>query len=253
MRENYLSPFFNAALVNISRRMHIIYPKDKWGMKMYMYYPYVRQQAGERRLMMVTGNGSVSVEPDIVTIELGIVTENKELGTAQAENAKITNQVIQSLIRLGIPTEKIQTGRYTIQPMYDFVDGKQVFRGYRVEHMLRVEIPSVDQAGIIIDIAVQNEVNQISNIQFSVENKEKYYRQALNIALEDALAKAESMATTLHLNLDAQPIRITEEEVHQPPIVYQAFAMAEAQPTTPIQAGQIVIHATVRVQFQYFS
>lgn len=217
-----------------------------------MYYPYMRQNTMQKRLMTIIGNDSITVQPDMVTIQLAIVTENEDLQIAQLENTERSNQVINSLLNLGVSQEDIQTSVYHIQPMYDFIDGRQVLRGYRVEHSLSVDIQNIDQTGIIIDTAVQNGVNQISSLQFSVMDKQKYYREALNLAIKDAIAKAESIASTLHLNLDTNPIKI-EEEISQQPIVFQTFAMEKGSQATPIQPGQILIEATVRTQFQYSS
>ena len=202
--------------------------------------------------MSTIGNGSLSVEPDTVMIQLAIVTENEALQVAQAENAETSSQVIQALINIGIPQDHIQTSGFTVNPIYDFVDGNQVLRGYQVEHSLSVESQALDQTGMIIDTAVNNGVNQVSSIQFSVQNKQEYYREALNRAVKDAIEKAKSIADTINLNLDAKPIKMDEVTSEQP-IVYQTFAMEKGSPTTPIQPGQIEIEATIRAQFQYFS
>lgn len=217
-----------------------------------MYYPYIRQTTGQQRIMSTIGNGSLSVEPDTVMIQLAIVTENEALQVAQAENAETSSQVIQALINIGIPQDHIQTSGFTVNPIYDFVDGNQVLRGYQVEHSLSVESQALDQTGMIIDTAVNNGVNQVSSIQFSVQNKQEYYREALNRAVKDAIEKAKSIADTINLNLDAKPIKMNEITSEQP-IVYQTFAMEKGSPTTPIQPSQIVIDATIKVQFQYFS
>lgn len=116
-------------------------------------------------MMTVTGNASLPFDPDKVTIQLGVVTENEQLSQAQQESASKMNQVIQSLLQLGIPRENIQTTAYNINPMYDYIDGKQEFRGYQVSNSITVQMISIDQAGKVIDVAVQNDVNQVSNIQ----------------------------------------------------------------------------------------
>ncbi|GGB61617.1 DUF541 domain-containing protein [Virgibacillus dakarensis] len=218
-----------------------------------MYYPYMppqnRQQKG--RTMKVTGTATVSAEPNLVTIQLAIVTENNELTQAQQENAQKVEKVIQSLLQLGIPRENIQTAAYTIHPHYDYVDGKQVFSGYEVTHALTVRIENIDQAGVIIDTAVQNGVNRVSNVDFTVRNSQKYYQQALRAALENATAKAETIAETIDVTLDPHPIRIVEEANEQP-IVYQTFAVAKENTSTQLEPGQITFSASVRVKFQYY-
>lgn len=209
-----------------------------------MYY------ANLSRLMTVTGNGSISVEPNIAHIRLEVVTENTQHSQAQQENTDKMNKVIQALAQLGIPDEDIQTTAFNIQPVYDFIDGKQVFRGYEVVNTITVQIKGIDQTGIVIDTAVQNGVNRVSNIQFTIENEQIYYQQALSAALINASEKAQTIASTMQLNLDPIPIKIVEI-MNEPPMVYKTFAAVEASTTTPIEPGQIVIHASVETQFRY--
>ncbi|WP_099157527.1 SIMPL domain-containing protein [Virgibacillus ndiopensis] len=219
-----------------------------------MYYPYVPQYREQQhsRVMTVTGNASLSVEPNVVMVQLEVVTDNKELKVAQQENTNTINQVIQSLMQLGIPRDNIQTASYNIYPKYDYVDGKQVFRGYEVSHALNVTINDINQAGAVIDAAVQNGVNRVSNIEFTVDDKDKYYRQALSAALENAMDKAETLAETMQVNLDPYPMKIVEK-FNEPPAAFQTFATAEKSSSTTIEPGQIVIVANVTAQFQYYA
>ncbi|WP_161493900.1 SIMPL domain-containing protein [Virgibacillus necropolis] len=216
-----------------------------------MYYPKMNQYRQDfSRVMTVTGNARLLFEPDKVSIQLEIMTENKQVSQAQQENARKMNQVIQSLLQLGILRGNIQTTGYNINPIYDYIDGKQQFKGYRVSNTITVQITSIDQAGEIIDVAVQNGVNQVSNIQFSIEDKQIAYQQALSAALKNAIAEAQIIAETLNVNFDPIPIKIVEETSETPPS-FKTFATMESNVTTPIEPGQIVVSASVKTQFQY--
>ncbi|HEU5139929.1 MAG TPA: SIMPL domain-containing protein [Bacillales bacterium] len=218
---------------------------------MTMYYPYeglYRQEPS--RVMTVNGQASLSVAPDTVSIQLTVMTENEQLSQAQQENANKMNQVIQALLQAGIPRENIQTTAYNIVPRYDYVDGTQVFRGYQVTNTITVTLKNINQTGQMIDLAVKNGVNQVSNIQFTIENRQKYYRQALSDALQDAIMKGRTLAETLNVPFDATPIKIVERTNEAPPPI-QTFAAVAGSAATPIESGQIVIQAEVEAQFQY--
>ncbi|NYF25361.1 SIMPL domain-containing protein [Sporosarcina sp. JAI121] len=216
-----------------------------------MRYPNVQQMTSrQQRVMTVTGIGDLSIEPNIAQVQLAVNTENKDLSVAQQENAYVMNQVIESLLELGISRENIQTTTYNISPQYDYVEGKQVFRGYQVTNAITVKITNIEQVGNVIDVAVQNGVNNVSNIQFTVENEQFHYQQALSLALKNALAKAQTIAATIQLQLDPHPIKIVEE-VRAEPVLYRTFSAKELTGSTPIEQGQITISATVKVQFQY--
>jgi len=216
-----------------------------------MYYPYVQQYTHQqRRVMTVTGIGSLSVAPDTVQIQLEVRTESQQLSLAQQENAAAMNQVIESLVQLGISREDIRTASYNVTPQYDYIEGKQLFRGYEVINAITVKITNIEQVGNVIDVAVQNGVNNVSNIQFTVGDEQLYYQQALSLALKNALAKAQTMADTMKLKLDPTPIKIVEEHGTES-VAPRMFAAKEMSGSTPIEQGQIMINATVEVQFQY--
>lgn len=200
--------------------------------------------------LKVEGTGRIKVRPDIAVANLGVVTEDLQLSTAQEENASRMTAVIRTLSGMGIASADIQTSAYSITPQYDFIDGRQVFRGYRVEHMLSVTIRDTARIGAIIDAAVRSGANQTGSITFAVDDPSPYYRQALDAAIDDALAKAGTIAVKLNIRVVRVPVNIAElgyEQGTPVPLMFQTAAS-----TTPIQAGQIEITARIEATFAYW-
>jgi uncharacterized protein YggE len=151
--------------------------------------------------MMVEGKGIVQARPDTAIASLGVSTENIQLQTAQNENADIMIKVLNAVKAEGIPSEDIQTQTYSVQPQYDYIDGKQVLRGYQVVHMLRITIEGVERAGAVIDSAVNAGANIVSGIDLTLKNPARYYDEALGAALEDAVDKALTIGEKLSVNV----------------------------------------------------
>ncbi len=201
--------------------------------------------------MTVIGNGEIVAQPEYVQIQIEVRTEGKDVSLAQQENAIIMNRVIDSLVALNIPREEIQTTVYTISPNYDYIEGRQVFRGFEVQNAITVKITEISQAGMVIDTAIQNGANHVSAIQFKIEDSDAYYQQALNLALVNAMGKAKSMAETMHIPLQLIPIEIIEETHNVTPVSYKAVQMSNQEFITPIEQGRISINASVRVKFRF--
>lgn len=218
-----------------------------------MYHPQTwTQPSNVSREMTVTGNGEIAAEPDYAQIQIEVRTQGKDVSAAQQENAQIMNRVIGSLMALNIPREDIQTANYSISPMYDYIEGRQVFRGYEVQNAITVKIMDISQAGTVIDTAVLNGANQVSAIQFKIEDSANYYRQALRLAIVDAHAKAVAMAETMHVSIQPIPIEIIEESNHAIPFpVFKSVQMSNQEIMTPIEQGTMLINATIRVKFRY--
>src|SRR5438552_1133113 len=68
----------------------------------------------------VLGEGIASAAPDRSVVVLGAITEGPALPAIQTENAKIVSNIINSLLNLNIPREKIQTYDYGIEIQYDY-------------------------------------------------------------------------------------------------------------------------------------
>ncbi|WP_175614504.1 SIMPL domain-containing protein [Piscibacillus halophilus] len=204
----------------------------------------------DERVMTVFGEGIVTTEPNEAVVALGVITQDPDLSMAQGQNAELVNNVIQVLMSEGIPREEIQTIDYSIQPQYDYVDGVQQFRGYQVTHILRVTVAEIARVGQVIDGAVDAGANRVLDIQFSVSHPEVFYQIALTRALEDAVAKAETLADSMNTELDPIPIKVTELSVDRPGI-YQTFALTQSAGETPIEPGQMDIKVRVEAKFHY--
>lgn len=205
-------------------------------------------------VMWVDGEGRVKVEPDMAEVKIGVVTENEQLSLAQNENAQKISTLIQSLRATGIEKRDIQTDDYYIFPEYDYQNGKQVFRGYRVTHQLSVTINEIQKVGEVIDLAVSKGANRVSNVKFDVHNRNQYEHEALRRSVFDAQRKALLLCQTLQVRLQPVPIKVLEgsnyQQVEERPMSLGKTAVLSSS-STPVAAGQTEITANIRAQFTY--
>lgn len=199
-------------------------------------------------IMTLLGNGKVTSIPDVAVLRLGVQTESDNLTYTQAENARISQAVLEVLNDMGITD--IKTFQYNIDKIYDFVEGQRIDRGYRVRNIFEIRTENMNQIGTIIDSAVNSGANVVDFINFEVSDATSYYLQALNLAVMDAYQKAKSIAQSMRLTLDPVPLNITENT--QGPIpLSRSFTAGESAFTTPIEPGNLVIEASVTVEFTY--
>lgn len=207
---------------------------------------YVGRQTG---IIKVTGSAAVKADPDTAVINLGIITEDMSLEKAQKENATASISVINSLYQLSIPKKDIQTSVYDIQAQYDYIEGKQIFTGYRVTNILTVSINNLSSVGKIIDTATAHGANRVENIRFINENPSQYYRRALELAVKDSIDKAKQIGYSLGVNINPIPFKISEETYSTS--VHDSSVMKLAASSTPILPGQIEISAKLEAIFEY--
>ncbi len=217
------------------------------------YYNYNLDDNNKPGIMnrfKVFGEGNISVRPDMAEVIVGVTTENVQLEAAQMENARITTQVIKSLID-AVEQKNIQTSSYNIRPNYDYINGKQVFRDYEVSNNLKIIITDIASVGGIIDTAVKNGANTVSGVTFKVLDNRRYYYQALTKAIVDAQNKAVIMADKLNAKLNITPIQIKEQFRGGEIAPFQAMTFKAASEATPIEIGENKITAEIEAVFVY--
>jgi uncharacterized protein len=219
-----------------------------WDSQHVSAYHHVSKQ----RTMTVTGQGTITVKPDTVTITLGIRTENKIVSQALSENAARANNMIQALKLIGIKDEEIDTASFSIYPKYEYKDGTSSLVGYEVEHIFDITVKDVSKAGNIYETAVANGANIARNIQFQLSNPDLYYEYALADAIRNAVEKAVILGRTLGIPVQTIPLKIKEEFAALPQPIFAGKTMVLAeQSAPPIQTQDIVIKATVQAIFEY--
>lgn len=213
------------------------------------YLNYSIHEGQKPGRLKVNGTGFLKAEPDTVLATLGIITENKDLDAAQKENQAKSRDVLDSLYKAGIPKENIKTAAYSIQPEYDYVEGKQVFRAYVVTNMLSVTMTELDETGKVIDNAVSSGANSVSSIKFTISDPSKYYDRALKMAVIDATAKANEICSALGTVLNEVPVSVAEEGSMAAPL--ESPALKAYADGTSILPGQITITARIQAVYSY--
>ena len=131
--------------------------------------------------MTVNGEGHITARPNQAKLTLGVVTEHTSAEAAQQENAEISNRVIEALKQIGIDESEIKTTVYSVQPRYDYHDGKSILRGYEVEHHFEVTIKDLSKIGNVYDLAIKNGANRSGGIQFQLTDSaliiKKHYKE----------------------------------------------------------------------------
>ncbi len=209
----------------------------------------------ERHSITVSGEGRVSTMPDIAKIEVGTVIEKATVKAAQDENTRIMNALNAKLDAAGVAKADIQTANYSIQPVYDWNDGKQRLRGYQVSQNLRVKVRDLDKVGDILGAAGELGVNQIGGIEFTVDEPEVIKQQARVKALANAKAKAAALAQVVGVEL-VRVISFNEnvqEPIYNTPYLSKSMAVGGAAPAAPaIEPGsaEFVVNADVTYEIR---
>ena len=205
--------------------------------------------------LTVTGNGSVTVTADCVTITLGVEETAKEVSEAQNSVNTRINAIYDALLAAGLESKEIGTDSLSIDAEYDsFSRGNPKLTGYTARNTLKIQTDKLDQAGAYIDAAFAAGANTLDYIRFSARNTEEAQQQALRLAVQQARAKAETLADASGLKI-ASVVSIEEETNayggYGSGAIYTnaRMSMESASDSTLVQASSLEVTATVTMEF----
>lgn len=139
----------------------------------------------------VTGEGKVSISPDMAIVTVGVQTTGASVKTTQAELNKRINAVSDAIKKLGIDDTDIQTSNYSIYPTYDYQGTTQRITGYNATSNLVIKVKDLDKTNDVIDASTSQGANTVGGVSFEVSDKEKAQNEARQLAVDDAKKKAE--------------------------------------------------------------
>jgi uncharacterized protein YggE len=200
-------------------------------------------------VVVVRGEGEVRTAPDLAYIALATEHRASTAKEAQSQGAEAMAAVQQRLSGAGVSKDAIRTLSYDLQPQFDFVNGRQVARGYLARNAIEVRVDQVTRVGELLEAAVSAGGSTVQGIRFDVKDRTQVERQALTRAVADARARAEAAASGAGASIVAV-VRIEEAGVQPPrPIEPTMMRMAAdstaAAPPPPIAAGEVVVTAHV--------
>ncbi len=203
----------------------------------------------------VTGEGKVSVVPDVAILNLGVEAQAATVAEAQSQAATAMDAVLRELANYDVASKDITTQHFRIYPVRRWLPDKEeeVLIGYRVTNMVTAKIRRVADTGALIDAVARTggDYIRISSISFTVDDPTPYLKEAREKAMADAAAKAKQLAGYAGVKL-GEPTYISESGgFTPPPIPYRAEAvpMPAPAPATPITPGETEVRLTVQVAY----
>lgn len=216
----------------------------------------IGRPADVRDTITISGEGVVTSRPDIARMQIGVMTEARDVVEAQRQNTEKTNAIIDSFSSFGIEEKDIKTSNYQIYPRYDYNDGRQILRGYQITQTVSIKIRDLSKVGDVLARAGQLGANQVDGITFDIDDPAQLEREAREKAILDAGEKAKALARSLGVRLGSV-VGFSEGGSSGVPMpMYRSYAedmamgSAESVPSPSIQSGSYDITKNVNIVFE---
>lgn len=145
----------------------------------------------------VTGSGTVMVDADVVKISLGVSLAGEDLAEIQMQMNETVENICSALKEQGVSENDISTNYFYITPEHNhssFRGADHELTGYSVSNSLSIVTESIDTVGELIDAAFAAGANSFDSIDFSAKDNTAAQNRALELAVQNAMEKAELIA-----------------------------------------------------------
>lgn len=210
--------------------------------------------------IVVNGFGEIESVPDISTINFTVrsTSVSNDTESLQEEVAKKTNAVFVKLKELGIEDKDMKTSNYSVNPKYDYSNGRSNVVGYEASESVDVKIRNTENVSKILDILAVEKVTEVYGPNFEVDDIQSVKNKARDIAIKDAKEKANNLAKALGVKIK-RIISYSDDSVrgYMPnPVPYKGVANQEIEgdmmtrESVNLPAGEQKVSVNVNITFQ---
>ena len=213
--------------------------------------PDLAKSISQSPMVVTQGEGIVKKAPDQAW--LSIATETREVKADDARRKSAENMAaVQAKLRLtGLSVDAIRTTGYRLEPEMEWKKSRGIVKGYIVHNQIEIRIDNLDCLSDIIDLVevTGNTTLRLSGLRFALKDQQNAETEALRLAVQTALARAQAIASGAQQMLGSI-LRIEEQNLGglvRPDIFPMRTAMVKSSDTseTPITVEDIEVRVRV--------
>ena len=196
-----------------------------------------------------SGNGSVSLAPDMATINATVETNAENGDGAISSNNAIYDRVLASLTKTGVARGDIALTYYNVsynpRPAAGPVNPGERY-GYTVSRSFAVKVRDIGAAGRVSDACIGAGATAINGVSFGLSNPNAARAQAIAKAVGEARTNADALARAAALRIvSMKSLELSAPEVSAVPL----GAMARMAAPTQFDQSNVNVAVSVNAVF----
>jgi uncharacterized protein YggE len=206
----------------------------------------------------VTGTAEMVVVPDRATISLGIQSRSKDVRKAQQEVTATMRGIVKALTDLGIDKKNVMTTNVSVQPQYQWKDGRNYPDGFLCASSVRVKLTDLEKISDVISRSIEAGANDVESLQFERSDITAIKDSVQVLAMRNAREKATRIANEAGVNV-GMPISISDNTQWAPSpwqvrgsrmMKADNIAMDMAAPEPFVAVGEQTVTSTINATFE---
>lgn len=180
---------------------------------------YIGREVYPQSTIMVSGEGEAYAIPDIASFNFSVVEVGNTVKQAQDKLDQKINKALSAVRESGVEDKDIKTTSYNVSPKYEWEErvcvqsvavngisypcppGKNVLKGYEVSQTVTVKVRETEKAADLVTKIGAINISNISGLEFTVDDRDKYAAEAREEAITKAKAEAKILAKQLGVRL----------------------------------------------------
>ncbi|NBD28324.1 SIMPL domain-containing protein [Paenibacillus glycinis] len=212
----------------------------------------------QKSTITVSGSGKIEAAPDVAYLSVAVEARAASAKEAQSKNASQFTGLTKLLYdTYKVATKDVKTTGFTVQPEYEYnsKDGTSKIKDYLAVHTIQVTTRDLNGIGKLLDDLSASGANRVDGVQFDTEKQDQYELQALDKAMANAKAKAETLAKAAGKQVKGV-FTITQNSANSGPIFIGKGEMAApaadagSAPSTSVQTGEITVTTDITVVYE---
>lgn len=213
----------------------------------------------EPSTVTVSGVGTVSVAPDMVSMSVSMSKLERTTRLAQEAVGRMAAQVLAILKEAGIEDKDIQTASLRFNPEYQWQNNRSVLTGQRAEQGIDFSVRGIgedaEKVARLIDRLSGIDGIMMNRIDFGVADNTEHFAGSRELAFQKAMQKAEQYAALSGLKV-GRVLSLSEDGASPAAPLYRSATvnmfkeevMMDAA-STVLPSGQMEITARISAVF----
>jgi uncharacterized protein len=198
-----------------------------------------------------SGTGSISLAPNIATVNAAVETNAANADAAISQNNAIYERVVAALTKLGVARTDITLSYYNVNynppPSTPPANSSGDRYGYTVSRTFSVKVREISSAGRISDACLGGGATAINGVTFGLADPSEARRQATAQAVAQARTNAQTLAQAAGMRIIG--IKSIESTGAGPGPIPLMRAAAAVTPPTEFDQSNVNVTVSVNVVF----
>lgn len=194
----------------------------------------------------VSGFGEIQAVPDVADVTLEVRREGLEPAALKTELDQVVARVLELADELDIPRRHVTAAAVNVFPRYPRPEEKEPVEGVIATRSIEVHVEDLARLAELINGSLERGVNGVGGVRLDVANRAELERQALDLAIDDAVREARQVAERFGVRLG--PLKNASSSGHHQPMMMEAMARGSAAKDS-FSPGLITLRRDVQATF----